>query len=68
MNAIDRKDPAAGSRRTKCERWGVVYHFEPGEQPAPAPNPAPNPCLGTPAEPIRTISRDSRVGHELSSH
>ena len=44
MNAIDRKDPAAGSRRTKCERWGVVYHFEPGEQPAPAPNPNPDPA------------------------
>ena len=44
-----RKDPDAGSRRTKCERRGVVYHFEPGEQPAPPadPNPpmppAPNP-------------------------
>ena len=42
-----RKDLNDGSRRTKCERWGVVYHFEPGEQPAtpadpPAP-PAPNP-------------------------
>lgn len=49
MNPVDRKDPDAGSRRTKCERWGVVYHFEPGEQPAPPadPNPptppAPNP-------------------------
>jgi len=39
-----RKDPDAGSRRTKCERWGVVYHFEPGEQPAPAPNPNPDPA------------------------
>ena len=39
-----RKDPDAGSRRTKCERWGVVYHFEPGEQPAPAPNPNPAPA------------------------
>lgn len=44
-----RKDPDAGSRRTKCERWGVVYHFEPAEQPPtpPDPNPptppAPNP-------------------------
>lgn len=42
-----RKDPDAGSRRTKCERWGVVYHFEPGEQPAPPADPpappAPNP-------------------------
>jgi len=39
-----RKDPDAGSRRTKCERWGVVYHFEPSEEPpTPTPNPAPNP-------------------------
>jgi hypothetical protein len=37
-----RKDPDAGSRRTKCERWGVVYHFEPGEQP-PTPPADPNP-------------------------
>jgi len=38
-----RKDTNDGSRRTKCERWGVVYHFEPGEQPAPEPAPAPAP-------------------------
>lgn len=42
-----RKDLNAGSRRTKCERWGVVYHFEPGEQPptppTPPASPAPNP-------------------------
>ena len=46
MNANGRKDTNDGSRRQKCERWGVVYHFEPGEQPAPAPNPnpAPNPA------------------------
>ncbi len=42
-----RKDTNDGSRRTKCERWGVVYHFEPGEQPptppVPPTPPAPNP-------------------------
>lgn len=45
-----RKDPDDGSRRTKCERWGVVYHFEPSEQPPTPPTPptppappAPNP-------------------------
>ena len=50
MNATGRKDTNDGSRRTKCERWGVVYHFEPGEQPPtppadpnPATPPAPNP-------------------------
>ncbi len=47
MNTADRKDPDAGSRRTKCERWGVIYHFEPGEQrtppAAPPAPPAPNP-------------------------
>lgn len=33
------------SFRQKCTRWGVVYVFEPGEQPDPAPvnPPAPNP-------------------------
>lgn len=36
-----RKDTNDGSRRTKCERWGVVYHFEPGEGPAPVPTPTP---------------------------
>ena len=36
-----RKDPSDGSRRTKCERWGVVYHFEPGEGPAPVSTPTP---------------------------
>lgn len=49
MNPTGRKDPDVGSRRTKCGRWGVVYHFEPAEQPPtpPDPNPptppAPNP-------------------------
>lgn len=39
-----RKDPDASSRRQKCERWGVVYIFEPGEPGAPPANPpAPNP-------------------------
>ncbi|MBI3878258.1 MAG: hypothetical protein HY300_20235 [Verrucomicrobia bacterium] len=33
-----RKDPDDGSRRTKCERWGVVYLFD-----APPAPPAPNP-------------------------
>ena len=37
-----RKDPNDASRRTKCERWGVVYHFEPSEQP-PTPPADPNP-------------------------
>jgi len=37
------KDPDAGSRRTKCERWGVVYQVEAREQPAPPVLPAPNP-------------------------
>lgn len=32
-----RKDPEDGSRRTKCERWGVVYHFSPSEPPVPPP-------------------------------
>jgi hypothetical protein len=36
-----RKDPSAGSRRQKCERWGVVYVFGQGEQPAPPPPPNP---------------------------
>ena len=35
-----RKDPDDGSRRTKCERWGVVYHFE-SAPPAPVPPPTP---------------------------
>ena len=45
MNPAGRKDTNDGSRRTKCERWGVVYHFEPGEPPPtpPADPPAPNP-------------------------
>ena len=43
-----RKDTNDGSRRTKCERWGVVYHFEPGEEPAPAPAPAPAPPAPNP--------------------
>lgn len=39
-----RKDPDASSRRQKCERWGVVYIFEPNEPGAPPANPpAPNP-------------------------
>jgi hypothetical protein len=42
-----RQAPDAASRHTKCERWGVVYHFEPGEQPAPPADPpappTPNP-------------------------
>ena len=42
-----RKDTDDGSRRTKCERWGVVYHFEPSAPAAPvtppANPPAPNP-------------------------
>ncbi|MBI3879674.1 MAG: hypothetical protein HY301_06375 [Verrucomicrobia bacterium] len=40
-----RKDPDASSRRTKCERWGVVYIFDPGEVPPtpPAPTPPPTP-------------------------
>jgi hypothetical protein len=41
-----RKDTNDGSRRTKCERWGVVYHFEPGEQP-PTPPAPPTPCTTT---------------------
>ncbi len=36
-----RNDPGAGSRRQKCERWGVVYVFGQGEQPAPPPPPNP---------------------------
>ena len=46
MTHASRKDADDGSRRTQCERWGVVYHFELGEQPAPNPPdnpPAPNP-------------------------
>lgn len=47
MNAIGRRDTNDGRRRPKCERWGVVYDFEPGEQPAPPADPpappAPNP-------------------------
>jgi hypothetical protein len=35
-----RKDPDAGSRRTKCARWGVVYFYEPNET-APAEGGAP---------------------------
>ena len=46
-----RKDPDASSRRQKCERWGVVYVFEPNEPqpppggttPPPENPPAPNP-------------------------
>lgn len=42
-----RKDPDPASRRVKCQRWGVVYIYEPGETPetppAPTPPPAPNP-------------------------
>ena len=39
-----RKDPDPASRRVKCQRWGVVYFYEPGETPEvpPAP-PAPPP-------------------------
>ncbi|MEO6741016.1 MAG: hypothetical protein ABIP20_12240, partial [Chthoniobacteraceae bacterium] len=40
-----RADPVASSRRQKCERWGVVYVFGPGEQPAPQPH-GPNPPQG----------------------
>lgn len=42
-----RKDTDDASRRKKCERWGVTYVFEPGEQPDPPADPpappAPNP-------------------------
>jgi hypothetical protein len=41
-----RKDTDASSSRQKCERWGVVCHFEPIDPAAPVPpvNPiAPNP-------------------------
>ena len=38
-----RHDTDASSRRQKCERWGVVYVFEPNEPQPPPPNPpAPN--------------------------
>ncbi len=40
-----RKDLDDGSRRVKCERWGVVYHFDASAPPAPPPAspPAPGP-------------------------
>ena len=37
-----RKDPDPASFRTKCQRWGVVYVYEPPPA-APAPTPPPNP-------------------------
>lgn len=40
-----RADPSAGSRRQKCERWGVVYVSAPGVTPVPTP-PGPNPPQG----------------------
>lgn len=44
MEYFHRKDTDDGSRRTKCERWGVVYFFAPAATPPPSPNPpAPNP-------------------------
>ena len=45
MEYFFRKDTNDASRRQKCTRWGVVYVFEPGEQPAtpPANPPQPNP-------------------------
>jgi hypothetical protein len=38
-----RKDPDASSRRVKCERWGLVYAFEPtpGNPTPPTPPPGP---------------------------
>ncbi len=37
-----RNDPDPASRRAKCEKWGVVYVYAPGEeQPAPTPTPTP---------------------------
>lgn len=43
-----RKEADDASRRKKCERWGLTYHFDPSEQPAPPPdpNPAPTPAPG----------------------
>jgi len=42
-----RRDLDDSSRRQKCERWGVVYHFEPSAPPPTPPTPptppAPNP-------------------------
>ena len=34
-----RHDPDPGSRRVKCERWGVVYFFEPAPAAPPPPTP-----------------------------
>ncbi len=39
-----RKDPDASSRRVKCERWGLVYAFEPTpDNPTPPTPPPPTP-------------------------
>jgi hypothetical protein len=38
-----RKDPDDGSRRTKCQRWGVVYIYDQPAAPTPTPTPTPTP-------------------------
>ena len=48
-----RKDLEDGSRRPKCERWCLVYHFESGEAPVPPVLPSLRPC--------RPLRRDSKV-------
>ena len=39
-----RKDLDDASRRTKCQRWGVVYVFDSAGTPTPTPPPAPAPA------------------------
>jgi hypothetical protein len=38
-----RKETDEGTRRTKCQRWGVVYIYDQPAPPAPAPAPAATP-------------------------